>query len=86
MLWGVPVLSIVEVTIVAHIDNTHKKDISYLTPAEHLKVNKAIKSLLPLNHIMTMGQNNDPDYDAVVVGAGFSGIRTLWELGHLGLA
>jgi len=26
-----------------------------------------------------------PDYDAIVVGAGFSGIRSLWELGQLGL-
>lgn len=26
------------------------------------------------------------DYDAIVVGAGFSGIRSLWELGQLGLS
>lgn len=25
------------------------------------------------------------DYDAVVIGAGFGGIRALWELGKLGL-
>jgi len=25
------------------------------------------------------------DYDAVVVGAGFGGLRTLWELGQIGL-
>jgi cyclohexanone monooxygenase len=25
------------------------------------------------------------DYDAIVIGAGFSGIRSLWELGKLGL-
>ena len=26
------------------------------------------------------------DYDAIVIGAGFSGIRSLWELDQLGLA
>jgi cyclohexanone monooxygenase len=30
--------------------------------------------------------NKTPDYDAVVLGAGFSGIRTLWELDQLGLS
>lgn len=26
------------------------------------------------------------DYDAIVIGAGFSGIRSLWELRHRGLS
>jgi cation diffusion facilitator CzcD-associated flavoprotein CzcO len=26
-----------------------------------------------------------PDYEAIVVGAGFGGIRSLWELGQLGM-
>ncbi|KAJ5400907.1 hypothetical protein N7465_011396 [Penicillium sp. CMV-2018d] len=29
--------------------------------------------------------NVSPDYDAIVIGAGFSGVRTLWELDRLGL-
>lgn len=33
-----------------------------------------------------MGSRNQADYDAVIVGAGFSGIRTLWELKQLGLS
>ncbi|KAJ4214449.1 hypothetical protein NW759_010465 [Fusarium solani] len=32
-----------------------------------------------------MGSCNQADYDAIIVGAGFSGIRTLWELKQLGL-
>jgi Predicted flavoprotein involved in K+ transport len=32
---------------------------------------------------MTFTQN--ADYDAIIVGAGFSGIRSLWELHQLGL-
>ena len=32
---------------------------------------------------MTTGTT--PDVDAVIVGAGFSGLRSLWELGQLGL-
>jgi cyclohexanone monooxygenase len=30
--------------------------------------------------------NKRTDYDAIVIGAGFSGIRALWELGQLGLS
>lgn len=33
---------------------------------------------------MTVGKT--PDHDAIVIGAGFSGIRTLWELDQLGLS
>ncbi|RYP79851.1 hypothetical protein DL770_006497 [Monosporascus sp. CRB-9-2] len=29
--------------------------------------------------------NEIPDYDAIVIGAGFSGVRSLWELDRLGL-
>ncbi|OGE56167.1 hypothetical protein PENARI_c003G08453 [Penicillium arizonense] len=29
--------------------------------------------------------NITPDYDAIVIGAGFSGVRSLWELDRLGL-
>ncbi|RDL31039.1 Uncharacterized protein BP5553_09828 [Venustampulla echinocandica] len=29
--------------------------------------------------------NKTPDYDAIVIGAGFSGVRSLWELDRLGL-
>lgn len=32
-----------------------------------------------------MKYSKKADYDAIVVGAGFSGIRSLWELGQLGL-
>jgi cation diffusion facilitator CzcD-associated flavoprotein CzcO len=32
-----------------------------------------------------MRSSKKADYDAIVVGAGFSGIRSLWELGQLGL-
>jgi cation diffusion facilitator CzcD-associated flavoprotein CzcO len=32
-----------------------------------------------------MRSDKTADYDAIVVGAGFSGIRSLWELGQLGL-
>lgn len=32
-----------------------------------------------------MGSDKTADYDAIVVGAGFSGIRSLWELDQLGL-
>lgn len=32
-----------------------------------------------------MRSNKTTDYDAVVIGAGFGGIRSLWELGQLGL-
>ncbi|KAJ4142136.1 hypothetical protein NW754_014927 [Fusarium falciforme] len=33
-----------------------------------------------------MGSMKSTDYDAIIVGAGFSGIRSLWELGQLGLS
>ena len=29
--------------------------------------------------------SNTADYDAIIIGAGFSGIRLLWELDQLGL-
>lgn len=32
-----------------------------------------------------MSSHKTTDYDAIVVGAGFGGIRSLWELGQLGL-
>ena len=32
-----------------------------------------------------MRSNKIADYDAIVVGAGFGGIRSLWELSQLGL-
>lgn len=32
-----------------------------------------------------MGSTKSPNYDAIVIGAGFSGIRALWELNQLGL-
>lgn len=32
-----------------------------------------------------MSPHKIADYDAIVVGAGFGGIRSLWELGRLGL-
>ena len=32
-----------------------------------------------------MMSNKAADYDAIVIGAGFSGIRSLWELKQLGL-
>lgn len=32
-----------------------------------------------------MRSDNTTHYDAIVVGAGFGGIRSLWELGQLGL-
>jgi cation diffusion facilitator CzcD-associated flavoprotein CzcO len=32
-----------------------------------------------------MSSRETVDYDAVIIGAGFSGIRTLWELDKLGL-
>ncbi|KAJ4243998.1 hypothetical protein NW762_014611 [Fusarium torreyae] len=33
-----------------------------------------------------MVSSNLTDYDAIIVGAGFSGIRSLWELGQIGLS
>jgi cyclohexanone monooxygenase len=33
-----------------------------------------------------MAQRKAPDFDAVVVGAGFGGIRSLWEFQKLGLS
>lgn len=32
-----------------------------------------------------MNSHQTAYYDAIVIGAGFSGIRSLWELGQLGL-
>lgn len=33
-----------------------------------------------------MVSSMNPEFDAIVVGTGFSGIRTLWELTRLGLS
>lgn len=34
---------------------------------------------------MSLPQSSNGDYDAIIVGAGFGGIRTLWEMRKIGL-